>query len=303
MSENWVSNIRDDVAINNLAIPGTHDSASWTKETTLARTFTWAHRVNFTEQLDLGIRALDLRVGWKYRWGDNAIQMFHGPRAVNDQTLDDVLEEIKTWLDDHGDEFVILMFQQQGALGNKSDCREQVAKVVKKHFKGDNYFSYSAHHASWPPVTRVRGRVLVMERLQSRQAGWYDVSSWADAPTGQLFKIPMNLWIYLQDKYKGVSDAKLYNPMSYEVKKKMEYVKAAAEADPDGEDVVKRNILKINHTSYSNKKWQPYESGAEVNKLLRASDFTIQGIMMIDDADQDTVDHILTFNEDYLKEE
>ena len=298
----WISAIDNNVALTDLAIPGTHDAASWTHTTVWTRNFTWAQRLNFTEQLDIGIRAFDLRVGWKHRWGSKDIAMFHGPIQVNDQTLDDVLAEIKAWLDQHQGEFVILMFQQQGAPGNKSDCSAEVETVVKKHFRNNRFFSYSPHHFSWPNVGQLRNRVIVMERLQSRVAGWYDVSSWSDAPTGQLMKIPLHLHVYLQDKYKDVSDAWVYNTLEYEAKKKIEFVEAAAKAQRaviDGKVVYfgeLKNVLKINHTSYSNKRRQPYESGEAVNALLCTKKFRIQGIMMIDNADQTTVDHILQYN-------
>ncbi len=43
-------------------------------------------------------------------------------------------------------------------------------------------------------------------------------------------------------------------------------------------------------------RYQPWELGEGVNTLLRNSNFTIQGALMIDDADQATVDHILANN-------
>jgi hypothetical protein len=299
----WITAINDGVSLCEIATPGTHDSASWTHEEVWTRNFTWTQRLNFTEQLDIGIRAFDMRVGWKHRYGSNDIGMFHGVRAVNDQTLDDVLGEMKAWLDNHQGEFLILMFQQQGALGNKSDCSAQVAADVRKHFSGNRFFTSSPHHPTWPTVGQLRNRMMVMERLQARVAGWCDVSPWSDAPTGQLMKVPLHRYVYLQDKYKDVSDALVYNPLWYEAQQKMKFVEAAAKAQRglvDGNlayfGELRNKVLKINHTSYSNKKHQPYESGAAVNALLRTKRFRIQGIMMIDDADQATVDHILQSN-------
>jgi len=299
---NWISSIDDETLLVDLAIPGTHDSASWTHDTVSWRNFTWTQRLNFTEQLELGIRAFDLRVSWKHWGGEDCgvnwfgfdcrgsedIAMKHGPRQVNNQTLDDVLAEIKAWLDENTTEFVILMFQQQGVF----DCSEKLKADVNKHFSGDRFFSYSPHHMSWPTVRFLRNKVMVMERLKSRVAGWYDISAWKGEPTGELVKIPKHLSIYLQDKYQNVSDKNMYyNTMEYEAKRKMEVVKAAAEKIIDD-----KRVLRINHTSYSNKRWQPYESGEVVNTLLCETSFQIQGVMMIDNADDLTINHILQYN-------
>ena len=299
----WITGIDDAVSLCDIATPGTHDSASWTHETVRARNFTWTQRLNFTEQLDIGIRAFDMRVGWKHWYGSTDIAMYHGVRAVNDQTLDDVLAEMKAWLDQHQGEFLILMFQQQGVTGNQSDCSAQVQTDVRRHFTGNRFFTFSPHHPNWPTVGQLRNRMMVLERLQSRVAGFCNVSGWSDAPTGQLINVPLRRYVYLQDKYKSVSDALLYNPLWYEAQQKMKFVEAAAKAQRalvDGNMVYfaenRNRVLKINHTSYSNKKHQPYESGEEVNALLRTKNFRIQGIMMIDNADQPTVDHILQHN-------
>lgn len=65
MSSDWVSRIPDGTRINELAIPGTHDAAAWTHYSNIRSSTpgTWAQRQSITEQLDLGVRALDLRVG------------------------------------------------------------------------------------------------------------------------------------------------------------------------------------------------------------------------------------------------
>src|SRR5690606_33471470 len=110
--------------INELAIPVTHDSAAWTKHSSLPSSTpgTWAQRMSITEQLNLGVRVLDLRVGYAsttYTLGlTSFVGMFHGPVYL-DVTLETVLESISSWLESHQSEFVILVFQQQGKKGQR----------------------------------------------------------------------------------------------------------------------------------------------------------------------------------------
>ena len=302
MSIDWVSKIRDGIEINRLAIPGTHDAASWTHDDDLDwPPFTWAQRLNFLQQLNIGIRVLDLRIGWKSSWG-RELTMFHGPAAVNDQNLDEVLADVRWWLDRNSNEFVILMFQQQGYPHIPGDCAPEVKDLIEKRFGSfgsPRFFYFTRKRQTWPTVGELRGRVLVMERLASRVKGFCDISAWqaAGATAGSLIDVGEHLHIYLQDKYCNISSK--YLSRDDDNAKKIALVKAAAMHVPD---VPSYTILRVNHTSYSNKRYQPWTSGEGVNQLLRNSRFKIQGILMIDDADQATVTHILRSNPAFMKQ-
>src|SRR5262245_7405595 len=129
MSSDWLSQISQDTRINVLAVPGTHDAASiigadWTP-------LTITQRLDITEQLDAGVRVLDMRVahvvvtqdpgGWNpFRKmvvvGEN-IHMCHGPRIFATK-LPEALASIKEWLGENSSEFVAMIFQQQGTISN-----------------------------------------------------------------------------------------------------------------------------------------------------------------------------------------
>lgn len=304
MSSDWLSGIKDTVQLQQLALPGTHDTASYTTANASIPPFTWAQRKTFIEQLDLGVRVLDMRVGFGDYTG-RRVTMVHGPIDVGSyikRDLPKALAEIRNWLDNHPKEFVVLIFQQQGINISGSDCAKDVEKDYNRIVGGgggtDRRYRFDPTKRTWPTVGDLRGKIMVMERLKSRIQGWADVSGWPDAPEGATVSVGNHLKIYLQDKYKDVSGLGV---MSYtveaEVKKKLEYVEAASTGAPsDTSAAVQRNFLTINHTSYSNKRHQPYTTGEKVNTLLRKSKIRIMGFMMIDDADEDTVNHILSFN-------
>jgi hypothetical protein len=293
MSSDWCAQISDNTRINQLAIPGTHDAAAWTHDWDEVSTpGTWAQRQSITEQLNLGVRVLDLRVGWSLGWGWS-IGMYHGPIYVG-STLDQVLTEVNDWLAEHAREFVILIFQQQGAV-SKADLSGDVRTLVRDRF-GANLYNFNPNQQLWPTVGEMRGKVLAMGRLQNDVAGFCNVRSWlttGDNTDGVVINAGTLLRIYLQDRYKNLSGENGFQSMAQDNNLKFAKVRAAARAIPN---VASPQLLKINHMSYSNLRYQPWESGEGMNTLLRDSTLAITGVLMIDDADEDTVNHILTHN-------
>ena len=294
MSNDWIARIPDGTRVNELALPGTHDAAAWTHHWKVPSSTpgTWAQRKSITEQLDLGVRVLDLRVGWSMGFGWY-IGMYHGPVYLN-LTLQEVLTDVKNWLDQHKKEFVILIFQQQGKAA-KGAISKDVNKLVRDTF-GTALYQVFPGQNEWPEVSKLRGKVLAMGRLKSDVHGFCNVRSWLDTgdnTDGVVIDAGRKLRIFLQDRYKGLSTESSFQSMDEDNKKKFDKVKAAAEAKPN---VPPLQLLRINHMSYSNLRYQPWASGEGVNALLRKSDIKIKGVLMIDDADQATVKHILRNN-------
>lgn len=296
MTKTWLTDLDDGIRINQLAIPGTHDAGAWTHHCDIPSSTpgTWAQRKNITEQLDLGVRVLDLRVGYKWGITGTYIGMFHGPIFL-DSSLEDVLKAVKTWLTANPKEFVIFIFQQQGKPP-QDDAAADILALVKDKIGRDSFHAFDHTRRRWPTIGELRGKVMCFGRLKSKVDEFCDVRSWlgdGDNTPGRVIDAAQNLKIYLQDQYKNISGSGGYVSRGDDNTKKFNIVKAAAQATPD---VTASLLLRINHMSYSNLRYQPWESGEGVNTKLRASSFRIEGVLMIDDADQDTVDHILANN-------
>jgi 1-phosphatidylinositol phosphodiesterase len=305
MSRNWLSNISDEVHLNELVIPGTHDSASWIYEEqeSLVSTFTWTQRKNFTEQLNAGVRVLDLRIGMVARilsstYTDDELHMVHGPRLVNEQSLDNVLKEISTWLRENSGEFVILMFQQQGR--SKIDTGDGVQRLVAKNFGnilGRTFFNFDSIAHRWPTVGDLRGRVLVLERLQARVPGYCDVSQWPKNPEGAVFDINNQLKVFVQDKFEKVYEGWSRDAECDEKIKVIRHgIHTAHRINQSSQ-----NVLSIHHSSYSNKRYEPWTTGQIINrKLISQSTPPLvnfdRGIMMIDDATSAMCNYLLQYN-------
>jgi 1-phosphatidylinositol phosphodiesterase len=100
----WMKTIRDDVQLSEMALPGTHDSATFQ--------VTWypvykdvveTQSLGFDKQLEYGIRVFDLRIR---RTGD-ALALHHGA-AFLDRMLGSALEAIKRFLRDNPSETVLI---------------------------------------------------------------------------------------------------------------------------------------------------------------------------------------------------
>lgn len=305
MNTNWCSRIVDNVTLNRLALPGTHDAAAWTHYPKIPSLTpgTWAQRKNITEQLNLGVRVLDLRVGYASNnltvGITSFVGMFHGPIYL-DCTLEEVLTSIKAWLDTHPQEFVVLIFQQQGKPGQR-DVAAEVKAMMDRIFATQCYRA-PAKMNEWPTVGALRNKVLTFSRLRSSVEGFIDVRTWLTAgdntPGIMLDAIQGTLKIYLQDNYKNISSEQGYVSQDDDNAKKFAIVTTAARAIAHDD----WKHLGINHLSYSNLRYQPWESGVGVNQRLRASTFTIKGIVMMDDADEATVDHVISHNGMWFKD-
>jgi hypothetical protein len=141
-----------------------------------------------------------------------------------------------------------------------------------------------------------------MGRLQSDVVGFCNVRSWVstgDNTDGEVINAGTYLRIFLQDRYKGLSGEDRYVSADQDNRKKFAKVKAAAtRVIPI---VPPWQLLRINHMSYSNLRFQPWQLGEGLNTLLRNSMIRIQGVLMIDDADQVTVNYILLNNARFSK--
>ncbi len=112
--DSWMIMLDDDVPINKIAIPGSHDAATsgvvWAAET---------QNCTIKEQLLLGTRYFDLRV---HKKGDDFV-VFHS--VVDGMNFVPVLQDIKEFIYQHPTEFLILDFQHF-----KGDSQDGVLKLL-----------------------------------------------------------------------------------------------------------------------------------------------------------------------------
>lgn len=172
----WMNGIKDDTLLSDISIPGTHDSAA-----RIVDTFTgnWAQCQNLTitEQLNIGVRFLDLRVRYNTDVY-HSVELCHSSITVwngrgGHLTLYEVIGNVIDFLNANPSETVIVCI--------KEDDGSNESKIVSaiNDIKAENpskwYQSYTT-----PTLGQVRGKMVVASRMSSMTGiyyGWGDQGS------------------------------------------------------------------------------------------------------------------------------
>lgn len=101
-ADDWMKNLPDGTAVRELSLPGTHDTMTSRVRLPYVVTQNW----NLSEQLDAGIRAIDIRT----RTIDNRLVIHHGNYYLF-YSMEQVLDELAAWLKFHPYEGVLMRVQ------------------------------------------------------------------------------------------------------------------------------------------------------------------------------------------------
>ena len=104
---NWITPLDDDIYVQQLSIPGTHDAASYTTSLLNAGK---TQTKDIGEQLNMGIRAFDMRPA--YRTMESKMWLWHGTTSC-DISLNEALTTMSTYLENNPGEFIILQFRHE----------------------------------------------------------------------------------------------------------------------------------------------------------------------------------------------
>lgn len=145
-----------------LAIVGTHDAAAYNASPRLR-----CQDLTLEEQLEVGVRAFDLRLVDRYD-GSGLLDLFHGKESLGLEFTEDVLPLFTQFLTTHPDEFVILSLRKeddehhsQEEMGSYSLSllraleRPEVARLL-----------YRGELTPATKVSEVRGKLLILLRTR-----------------------------------------------------------------------------------------------------------------------------------------
>jgi len=328
----WLGLIKDDTKVCNLSIPGTHDSMTGMGfyQPTLKYIFNATSISQVTtlqQQMENGIRFFDMRpvVSIDTLQQDpkkrQILRMAHGISEI-DVTLEQTLDQMKSYLNTHKSEFFIVKMQADN--GMESQVRWIV--LLKQVLNLDKYKDLFV--TNWKPeitVGEMRGKILLMSR--------YDFSELADAAsfpsvvctwseedpdideninenvqTGCEIFLPtdktVNTTLYVQDYYKSNSNKRLENK-----KKTVIDMMQSARTTIAADKKTNKNIWIINHCSaYTEVSPRGYLANASIihplviDNLLKNKGTV--GIMPIDMAGHDYIHCIINggtpYTSDYL---
>jgi 1-phosphatidylinositol phosphodiesterase len=169
----WMSTLSDDFALNQLTLPGSHDSCAYTVEDSLAKT----QGATLVEQLEHGVRVLDIRC----RHEGDVFHINHA-RIPLGLMFDDVIAACAGFLARHPGECIVMSVKDE--CGDQ-DCTRSFAQT---------FGSYIERYAEvrWylgdtiPRLGDVRGSIVLLRRFVSESELGIDLSMWPDNATFEL---------------------------------------------------------------------------------------------------------------------
>lgn len=152
---NWITNLNDKIYVQQLSIPGTHDSGSKIVTFDLGRT----QNLSIEDQFKMGIRAFDLRPA--YRNKTNSFYIYHGVTCTS-YKFEDVLSYFKKQLAANPGEFVFIQMRHETEdlpiPLKDTDKWDEIYNVLKK---------FDDIIVQWKPdltIGECRGKMIIFTR-------------------------------------------------------------------------------------------------------------------------------------------
>ncbi len=226
---NWMSNLPYGTKLSDLSIPGTHDSGATTGDFRIfnppgTADFCNAQSASISTQLNYGVRFLDIRIGersypvpdpvWYNPFRTKTHRSYRVAHGVcfYGKSLQDVINDIKSFLTSNPNETVIMSLKVENADGSKAQrikdhCRSVL--VNNRYYTGSsgskrlmndlNGTTPVIHSLGW-----ARGQIIVMDRSGFGPTGnkiGIEAGGWADNTSDDL----AGAYLRIQDTYSGVS--------------------------------------------------------------------------------------------------
>jgi 1-phosphatidylinositol phosphodiesterase len=216
----WMGLVDGSLHINQITIPGTHDSGAdkhtsnihWTN---LKRPWIICQDFSIPNQLNLGVRWLDIRLHFE----DADLKIYHGSNYLN-KNFDYVLGHCINFLNDNPTETIILMIKQEHPAVSEKLFSEQ----VYDHIENRGLYNFYLHDQV-PKLDDVRGLIYIVRRFhnESGHSPFGVYASWLNNTNGSFHSYNGIGW-YVQDRYDLINEDYL-DKVEY-VKKTIRYAHA-----------------------------------------------------------------------------
>ena len=179
----WMAALEDDRAINELSIPGTHDSGA---THSIADVAGKCQSLSIEDQLYIGVRFLDIRLQLV---GDdlNIVHSFVDQRT----DFEDTLEEIVEFIEENPTEFLFISIKEDADPKNP---KGSFATLLEEELR--EYDIISEDKTLPKTVGEARGKIYIISRYRGSTMGIPAYEGWADSTSFALGEL------YVQDNYK-----------------------------------------------------------------------------------------------------
>lgn len=184
----WMGELGDSWPLSALSIPGTHNSPTCHVALPSVR----CQAVGVREQLDNGVRFLDVRVSASRGGGNDALALVHSVFPVSlggNKYLAGLLDELYAFLDDNPSEALIISLKREGT-GRGTD--QHLSQHLFRRYcsgGGDDVARRWFTEPRVPSLGEARGKIVLVRRFNNDGAlqaqhdgrGWgIDASAWPD---------------------------------------------------------------------------------------------------------------------------
>lgn len=173
----WMSQLPDDKALNQIMMPGSHDAGMSELHHCVppigAGSYTQTQRENIGQQLNSGSRYFDIRVNYDY----NELVTYHrsGIWGCNGQPLTDVLDEVVRFLQQYPSELALLKFSH--IRDDSKNTKQRIDALLNQ----DPYSTYLYHNNE----STVNLGTVNLGLLRGKMVVLYDYSEGIDTDTGR----------------------------------------------------------------------------------------------------------------------
>ncbi|VVE19211.1 phosphatidylinositol diacylglycerol-lyase [Pandoraea aquatica] len=195
----WMTDLRDDIPLNGLTLPGSHDTCAYTVDDALART----QRASLAVQLARGVRVLDIRC----RHEDDVFHINHQRIALG-LMFDDVIATCAAFFVRHPGECIVMSVKDE--CGDRH-CTRSFAQTFA------SYVEQYAAHVRWylgdtiPRLGDVRGAIVLWRRFAHASTAiapmGIDLTAWPDNATFDIERAGAGFTI--QDEYRVPVEASI----------------------------------------------------------------------------------------------
>src|SRR5262245_11026770 len=154
---NWMSYINPGAYLSDLTIPGTHDSATYGMSGEVGYSWYKTQNENITQQLNRGVRYLDLRCKDDGHWGAHCLAMVHADQWCG-MWLDEILSQVYTFLNNNPSETVIVVIKEEGSNSDRIFANKLLYEYI---WKSTKWFLENRI----PTLGEVRGNIVLLRRF------------------------------------------------------------------------------------------------------------------------------------------
>lgn len=179
----WMSELEDDRAVNELSIPGTHDSGA---THSIADVAGKCQSLSIEDQLYIGVRFFDIRL----QLVEDDFNVVHS-FVDQDEDFDDVLEDMVEFIERNPSEFLIVSIKKDA---DSKRPEGSFTALLESELREYDIISESTTLPK--TVGEARGKIYIISRYEGSTMGIPAYEGWADSTSFELGEL------YVQDNYR-----------------------------------------------------------------------------------------------------